>query len=204
MDQAAATTRILVVYGTSEGQTRKVAVELSIALRRAGAEVDVHPASPAAPGPAQYAGIVVAASLHAGKYQRPVRNWIREHATSLRGKPAVFISVCLAIRDPRPEAQRRLAHTMRSFVDASGWSPAYLKPVAGALAYTKYGWMTRWFMKRIAAKMGGDTDTSRDYEYTDWADLRAFAREFLVAINVKPRVPSSPAKDTQSQSVALV
>ena len=203
MDQAATTTRILVVYGTSEGQTRKVAVELSIALRRAGAEVDVHPASPAAPGPAQYAGIVVAASVHVGKYQRPVRNWILQHAASLRGKPAVFISVCLAVLDPNPEAQRRLAHIMRTFVEDCGWSPAYLKPVAGALAYTKYGWLTRWVMKRIAAKMGGDTDTSRDYEYTDWADLRAFAREFLVAINVKPRVASSLAKDAQSRPVVL-
>jgi menaquinone-dependent protoporphyrinogen oxidase len=33
-------------------------------------------------------------------------------------------------------------------------------------------------MKRIVRKAGGDTDTSRDYEYTDWGDLRAFADEF--------------------------
>ena len=85
-----------------------------------------------------------------------------------------------------PEAQQRLAHTMRSFVERCGWNPIYLKPVAGTLAYTKYGWFTRWMMKRIAAKMGGDTDTTRDHEYTDWADLRAFAREFLVSSSVKP------------------
>jgi menaquinone-dependent protoporphyrinogen IX oxidase len=29
-------------------------------------------------------------------------------------------------------------------------------------------------MGRIVARAGGDTDTSRDYEYTDWAALRAF------------------------------
>jgi menaquinone-dependent protoporphyrinogen oxidase len=50
--------------------------------------------------------------------------------------------------------------------------------VAGALLYTQYGWLTRWFMKRIVTKAGGDTDTTRDYEYTDWNDLRTFAREF--------------------------
>jgi len=33
-------------------------------------------------------------------------------------------------------------------------------------------------MKRIVAKAGGDTDTSRDYMYTDWNDLRAFADDF--------------------------
>ena len=177
-------TRILVVYGTTEGQTRKVAIELSIALRRAGAEVDIFPASPRAPGPAEYAAIIVAASLHAGKYQRPVRQWLRGHAEELRGKPAAFVSVCLMARDPRQEAQLRLVKIMRDFVDSCGWNPAYLKPVAGALAYTKYGWFTRWVMKRIAARMGGDTDTSRDHDYTDWADVRAFAREFLVRVSV--------------------
>jgi DNA gyrase/topoisomerase IV subunit A len=29
------------------------------------------------------------------------------------------------------------------------------------------------------SKAHGDTDTSRDYEYTDWADLEQFARDFL-------------------------
>ena len=33
-------------------------------------------------------------------------------------------------------------------------------------------------MKRIVRKAGGDTDTSRDYEYTNWADLRGFADRF--------------------------
>ena len=33
-------------------------------------------------------------------------------------------------------------------------------------------------MRRIVAKAGGDTDTTRDYEYTDWDDLWAFARAF--------------------------
>ena len=33
-------------------------------------------------------------------------------------------------------------------------------------------------MKRIARKAGGATDTSRDYEYTDWAALDEFVDRF--------------------------
>ncbi len=51
-------------------------------------------------------------------------------------------------------------------------------PVAGALLYTKYNLLMRWIMKRIAAKAGGATDTSRDYDYTDWTDLEVFAGDF--------------------------
>ena len=39
-------------------------------------------------------------------------------------------------------------------------------------------------MKRIVAKAGGGTDTTRDYEYTDWNDLRVFAHEFLNVVPV--------------------
>jgi menaquinone-dependent protoporphyrinogen oxidase len=39
-------------------------------------------------------------------------------------------------------------------------------------------------MKRIEAKGGGDTDTTRDFEYTDWDDVRAFGQEFARQIAV--------------------
>ena len=183
--------RIQVVYGTTEGQTRKVATELAIALRRAGVEADVFPASAMAPGPEEYAATIVAASLHAGRYQRPVRNWIRQHAAQLKGKPAAFLSVCLMAADRSEKAQQMLGQVMHKFVASCGWEPAFLKPVAGALLYTRYGWVTRWMMTRISAQHGGDTDTTRDYEYTDWADVRAFAREFLVSFRLTAEARSA-------------
>ena len=62
--------------------------------------------------------------------------------------------------------------------------------VAGALRYTHYNWLKRWMMKRIVTKAGGNTDTSRDYEYTDWAAVRAFADEFRRAAEL-----SAPAAE---------
>jgi len=57
--------------------------------------------------------------------------------------------------------------------------------VAGALPYTKYWWGKRWVMRRIVAKAHGDIDTTRDYEYTDWADLRTFAEEFARSLRAR-------------------
>lgn len=37
-------------------------------------------------------------------------------------------------------------------------------------------------MKRIARKEGGDTDTSRDWEYTDWDSVEAFAAAFASSL----------------------
>jgi menaquinone-dependent protoporphyrinogen oxidase len=77
-----------------------------------------------------------------------------------------------------PNVQRDLSTIIGRFLTGTGWRPTLTKPVAGALLYSRYNPFKRWIMKRIVQKGGGDTDTSRDYEYTDWDDLRAFADEF--------------------------
>jgi menaquinone-dependent protoporphyrinogen IX oxidase len=38
-------------------------------------------------------------------------------------------------------------------------------------------------MRRIAARNGGDTDTSRDHEYTGWVRLRGQVAAFLEPLN---------------------
>ena len=48
-------------------------------------------------------------------------------------------------------------------------------------------------MKRIAKDATGDTDTSRDYEYTDWAEVEAFANDF--AAFVEGRLGTSPSSE---------
>ena len=79
--------RILVLYGTTDGQTAKIARALGDTLREQGAAVDVVDAGTASPRPDEYTGVVVAASLHAGGYQRTVRRWVRVHARVLNEKP---------------------------------------------------------------------------------------------------------------------
>ncbi len=74
---------VLVVYGTTEGQTKKIADALADALHRVGASPTCGRRATSAPAPAGYAGVVVAASVHAGQYQRPVRRWVRAHRDTL-------------------------------------------------------------------------------------------------------------------------
>jgi len=43
------------------------------------------------------------------------------------------------------------------------------------------------------AKARGDTDTRRDYEYTDWNDLRAFVEEFADRVRMSTAVAARPS-----------
>jgi menaquinone-dependent protoporphyrinogen oxidase len=174
--------RILVLYGTTDGHTAKVVAAIAETLRAQGAEVDVFEAGTADPPADRYAGVIVAASVHGGRYQRAVQRWVRNNRERLAGRPSAFVSVCLAVLQWQPEVQREVNAIVERFLMATGWRPTWTKSIAGALVYTKYGSLKRWVMRRIAEKAGGDTDTSRDYEYTDWQDLRAFAERFGQAI----------------------
>lgn len=178
-----ASPRLLVLYGTTDGHTRSVATAIGDALHLEGAEVDVIDAKYASPALdlSPYAAVIIAASVRAGHYQRSVARWISEHAAALSAKPTAFVSVCLAVLNPDPAAKRAAAAVYEKFFAATGWRPRRVKVVAGALLYTRYGWLRRWIMRRISAKAHGDTDTSRDYVYTDWHDVRAFAHEFFKA-----------------------
>jgi menaquinone-dependent protoporphyrinogen oxidase len=171
-------TRILVIYGSTDGHTFKVATALADTLRAQVGEVDVVNAANSPRSADGYDAVVVAASVHAGAYQRSVHKWVEQNVTGLNGRPGAFVSVCLAVLNPAPNAQQQVAATVERFVMTTGWKPALTKAVAGALLYRNYNWIKRWTMKRIAGKAGGDTDTSRNYEYTDWNDLRVFAAKF--------------------------
>src|SRR5688572_18217157 len=149
-------TRILLVYGTTDGHTAKIAQSIAETLRIHGSDVDVVEARKAASRLEGYAGVIVAASVHAGGYQRSVRSWVRSNAWALARKPTAFVSVCLGVLQRDPEVQREVAAIVDRFLTETGWHPTLTKIVAGALLYTNYNWIKRWVMKRIVRKAGGD------------------------------------------------
>jgi menaquinone-dependent protoporphyrinogen oxidase len=181
-------THILIVYGTTDGHTRKIAHVLAENLRAHCCSVDtVDAASPRwRLSPERYDGVIVAASVHIGDYQRAVARWARVHAPMLNLMPTAFLSVCLAVLERGVKPRQEILRIMRRFLVRNGWRPTITKMVAGALPYTRYGWLKRMMMKRIVAKAGGDTDTTRDFEYTDWNDLRDFTRDFAAVVAERP------------------
>jgi len=181
--------RFLVVYGTTDGHTAKVAAAIVSTLRTGGASVSLRDsAAPANPDPADYDAVIVAASVHVGNYQSAIRRWVGTHQAALNNRPTAFVSVCLAVLNRNPKVDIDLAASLRKLSEATGWQPTETKIVAGALLYRQYGWIKRWMMRRIVAKEHGDTDTSRDYEYTDWHDLAEFVTRFQAGVT--PQVQS--------------
>jgi len=182
-----------VLYATREGHTRRIAEFVATGLRVRGFKADVRDvADGARVDLAQYHAAILAASVHAGKHEREMVRFVREHHAALDSVPTAFLSVTLseagaerasATSDERARFAADVHNVIDTFFKQTGWQPKRVKPVAGALLYSKYNFFVRFIMKRIARKAGADTDTSQDYEYTDWRALELFIDELCSEIS---------------------
>jgi menaquinone-dependent protoporphyrinogen oxidase len=173
--------RVLIVFGTTEGQTAKIAGFVADRLRARGHDALLIKAGVDAvsPDPAAFDAVLVAASLHAGRYQPAAIEFVRRHRAAITARKNAFLSVSLAAAGHDAEDRTGLERCVTAFVGESGWSPDRIDHVAGAFRYTVYDFFKRWAMKYIAYRKGAPTDTSRDYELTDWDELGRFVDTFI-------------------------
>jgi menaquinone-dependent protoporphyrinogen oxidase len=172
--------RVLVLYATTEGQTRRIAERISATLRErslASTAFDVGSADADSIDWSAVDGIVLGASLYKGKYQPRAVEFVRSHRDALNARPSAFFGVSLSAASRNPEEVEAALELARGFAEGAGWKPFRIASLAGALAYTRYGFFIRFIMRRIARKEGAPTDTSRDYELTDWEEVARFAHE---------------------------
>lgn len=188
---------ILIMYGTRDGQTGKIARCIADELRDAGHTVTVlDAAEPTARIVLRdYDGVIVGSSVIVHRHRRSIRRFVTEHRDALNAIPSAFFSVSGAAGSRLAEERAAAGQVMNTFLSQTGWRPALTESIAGAMAFTKYGRLLRWWMLRISRRNGGPTDPSRDHELTDWTQVRRFARAFAraFAAEVPRRSPSGEA-----------
>ncbi|HSR05522.1 MAG TPA: flavodoxin domain-containing protein [Bryobacteraceae bacterium] len=183
-----------VLFATREGHTRRIAEHVAADLRVRGLypEVENLRERAAAINLRDYSGVILAASVHAGEHEAEMVKFVKAHRGALEAIPAAFLSVTLSEAGAERSDATPLEHAqfvaeveqmIDKFFEETGWHPQRVKPVAGALLYTRYNVLLRFLMKRIARKSGGSTDTSRDHIYTDWQALDQFVDEFALEIS---------------------
>lgn len=171
---------VLVVYGTGEGQTERVAGHVADVVRERGHDVTLVRGDRVPEGfsIAEYDGAVVGASVHGGRHQRYIHEFVVENRATLGVMPSAFFSVSLSAAGEESGREQARA-LLEGFLEDVDWQPAVKAIVPGRLAYSQYGPIKRLVMRLIAKRAGGATDTSRDHEYTDWEGVTRFAEEFL-------------------------
>jgi len=171
--------RILVLFSTCHGQTRRIAERIAHSLVDAGhcANTCSIDAPDAASNLSACDAVIVGSAIRFGRHSPKLVRRIRSHHAVFALRPAAFFSVCLSITGPRPRPDLVNDANDKLFRDAL-WFPRQVASFAGALSYSRYPLLLRLMMRFITGRAGGDVDTSRDYEYTDWAAVDRFATEF--------------------------
>jgi menaquinone-dependent protoporphyrinogen oxidase len=145
--------------------------------------------------PAAFDGCILAASVHAGHHQHDIVEYAKEHSSSLSDRPSAFVSVSLTAADATAESSTATRELIDDFLDDTGWRTDTTLPVAGALQYREYDFVTRLIMRLITSRHDtypdtgsayAATDTSHDHEFTDWEALDRFASEFASALSRQP------------------
>jgi menaquinone-dependent protoporphyrinogen oxidase len=184
---------IAVLYATREGHTWRVAEQVADGLRKRGlvAQTANVRGLQSSFDLGTYGAAVLAASVHVGRHEREIIQFAKKHLDQLRSMPNAFLSVTLseagaerksATAEERARFVGNVQKMIDRFIGQTGWQPEHVVPVAGALRYSRYNLLVRLVMKGIARQAGRATDTSRDYDYTDWTALDEFVERFAAEV----------------------
>ena len=179
--------KIYIPYGTVEGQTAHIVEYIAEVVRANGHQAETADLKHSPdPFPGGYEGVIVAASVHVGKHEGYVADFVKKNRAELERLPSALVSVSMAAHRDEQTAEGYV----EKFEQDTGWRPAHIGLFAGAVLYTHYGFIKKHVMKKIAKDKGSlDTDTSRDYVYTEWDGVRRFTEDFLARFAEPPAQP---------------
>ena len=179
--------KILILYGSLEGQTKKISERLADIIRNKGYQATTQSGEqlPTDFSVDNFDAAIIGGSIHMGKYPAYINNFVVTHSDWLNNVPSAFFTVCMAVNSVNVKSREEAKHYGDKFIAHTGWKPKLSQTFAGAVKYTKYNFITRFIMKWISKREGGSTDTSRDHEYTDWEMVECFAENFMSVIEQK-------------------
>lgn len=168
----------LIVYGTFDGHTRKIAqtiadqIKASAPVRLLDIQTPVDDLDLSA-----YEGVIVAAPVHQQRHPEEIINFAKAHAAQLSGMRSALVSVSLAASyaDGQPEAQGYVDR----LCNVTAWTPTAAHLAGGALRFTNYDFFQEQIIRHVVLKDRAPAKIEGDQEFTDWAALEAFVAQFV-------------------------
>lgn len=168
--------KTLILYFTTDGQTRKIAEKLAEVITH---EVELislkDPYVDFAEKIVNADQIVMGASIRYGHFNSLVYLFIEQHHTILNQKRSAFYGVNLTARKENRKTPETNTY-VRKFLTKIKWKPTHIEVIAGALLYPRYRFFDRIMIQLIMRLTKGETDSTQEYEYTDWLQIERFGK----------------------------
>lgn len=165
--------KILIIYSSVHGQTRKVTDYLKQQLESFGDEVTCASID-TVPSLAPFDKVVIGASIRHGKHNPAVYDFISRNRGALSDKASSFFSVSLVARKPAKNTPETNPY-MQAFLAKTSWKPKLLAVFGGNLDYQGYNVLDRNIIRFIMWLTKGPTAADTKVEYTDWDKVSQYA-----------------------------
>ncbi|PMK03047.1 menaquinone-dependent protoporphyrinogen IX dehydrogenase [Vibrio sp. 10N.261.55.A7] len=170
--------KALFLYSSQDGQTKKIIHYIQKELKADDCEVkDIHNLGEI--DITQYERVLIGASIRYGHLNKKLYQFIEQNQKQLEDSKVAFFCVNLTARkeDQGKDTPEGSAY-IKTFLKKSPWSPELIGVFAGALYYPRYKWFDRVMIRFIMKITGGETDTTKEVEYTNWEKVSLFAEKF--------------------------
>ncbi|MDD1784397.1 menaquinone-dependent protoporphyrinogen IX dehydrogenase [Enterovibrio sp. ZSDZ35] len=169
--------KALLLHSSREGQTVKIlkAMESELADEYQCELVDLHAVSSV--NIDNYDKVLIGASIRYGHLNKKLYQFIETHLTALKDKKAAFFCVNLTARKPGKDTPEGSVY-VKKFLKLSPWQPELIGVFAGALYYPRYKLFDRVMIQFIMRMTGGETDATKEVEYTNWERVKEFSERF--------------------------
>ena len=169
--------KALILYSSRDGQTHAISSYIASELKEQCSCDVIDLAHAEHVDLKSYDQVMIGASIRYGHFNAVLDKFVKKHAETLNQMPSAFFGVNLTARKPEKRSPQTNAY-VRKFLLSSPWEPAICGVFAGALRYPRYRWFDKVMIQLIMRMTGGETDTSKEVEYTDWQQVAKFAEDF--------------------------
>ena len=170
---------LLILYSTIDGHTLEICERIAAIACAAGHEAELAEIESVPAARLQACDrVVIGASIRYGHHRPAVKAFIDRHQAALEARSNAFFSVNAVGRKPH----KRKADTnpyLRKFLRQIRWRPQQVEVFGGKIDYARYGFFDRNMIRLIMWITGGPTDPRSVTDFTDWAQVEAFARRVI-------------------------
>ncbi|MDU8942675.1 flavodoxin domain-containing protein [Ovoidimarina sediminis] len=169
---------LLIIYGTVEGQTRKIATHVADLAKSLGHNVTMTNAEETSEVDLDGVGaVILAASVHQRRHPRHFEALVQGAREGLAACPTLMMSVSLSAAFP--EGLEEAGEYLTEMKMRTGFEPAETLLVAGAIRTDHYDYFSMQVVRFVVMRGRPFDASAGTHEFTDWKAVDARVTAFL-------------------------
>ena len=168
--------RSVIIFSSTDGQTKKICEVIKDNLLNKDEHRLVSIENVSDVNIESYDSIIIGASIRYGKHNSKVTNFVKQNINFLQKKKNAFFSVNVVARKKGKDTPETNPYVQK-FLNKTKWKPNKLSVFAGKVDYPRYNFLNKQVIRFIMFITNGPTDITKTYEFTNWDNVKIFAKE---------------------------